>query len=106
MKNQEVPVVNRLRRFIAFLLVASMAGLGFPLPGQAAMITTDSTLAGSDDRASFASLLDRAEVRAELKARGVSADEVKARVATLTDEEAARLAARMDELPAGGDGII
>ncbi len=98
-------MADRLRRSIAFFLAVSIAGLGFPLPGQAAMITTDATLAGSD-RASFISLLERAEVRAELKARGVSAEEVKARVATLTNEEAAQLAARMDELPAGADGII
>jgi hypothetical protein len=37
---------------------------------------------------------------------GVSPADVKARVAALTDDEAAELAARIDELPAGGVSIL
>jgi len=98
-------MAGRLRRFIALFLVVSIAGFGFPVPGQAAMIATDSTMAGSN-RASITHLLDRAEVRAQLQAYGVSPADVEARIAALSDEEAARLAAGMGELPAGGDGII
>jgi hypothetical protein len=58
------------------------------------------------ERERILSVLDRAEVRAQLAARGVSPSDVKARVAALTDEEAAELASRMDELPAGGIGIL
>jgi hypothetical protein len=42
-------------------------------------------------------------VRARLQAYGVDPAQAQARVAALTDEEAARLAAQIDELPAGGD---
>ncbi len=98
-------MIAPLRRLVAALLVISIGSLGLPLPANAAMLPTESALAAGD-RARIAGLLDRAEVRAQLQARGVSADEVKARVAALTDEEAARLAARMDGFPAAGDGII
>ena len=81
------------RRFIAGLLIVSLA-----LPAQAGMIATS--------QGRMVELLDRAEVQAQLQAYGVSADEVKLRVAALTDEEAAELAAHIDNLPAGGVGII
>jgi hypothetical protein len=47
-------------------------------------------------------LLDRADVRAQLQAYGVDAADVKTRVAAMTDEEAAQLAAQLDSLPTGG----
>ena len=47
-------------------------------------------------------LLERADVQAQLQAHGVNPAEVKARVAALTDAEAAELVAKIDELPAGG----
>ncbi len=48
-------------------------------------------------------LLARDELRARLIALGVDPAYVEERLAALTPEEAQRLAARMDELPAGGD---
>ena len=41
-------------------------------------------------------------MQAQLQARGVNPTDVKARVAAMTDEEAAQVASRIDELPAGG----
>jgi hypothetical protein len=41
-------------------------------------------------------------VRARLQAYGVDPVQAQERVAALSDEEAARLAAQIDELPAGG----
>ena len=81
------------RRFVAMMLILSLA-----LPAHAGMIATD--------HGRMVEFLDRAEVKAQLQAYGVSAAEVKARVGALTDEEAAELAARMDTLPAGGVNII
>jgi hypothetical protein len=95
-------MIAKLRRLIATLLVVSIAGLGLPLPVHAGMIGTESTLA-SAERARITQFLDRTEVRKALEAQGASAAEVKARVAALTDEEAAQLAANIDGLPAGGD---
>ena len=95
-----------IRRFIASLLILSLASLGIAAPAQAAMVATDAavTLAGAE-RTRIASLLDRAEVRAQLQAYGVDAADVKMRVAALSDEEAAQLAAQLDSLPTGGSII-
>jgi hypothetical protein len=72
--------------------------ISLALPAHAGMIATD--------QGRMIEFLDRVEVQAQLQAYGVSAAEVKARVAALTDEEAAALAARIDTLPAGGVNII
>jgi hypothetical protein len=87
------------RRTMAALLILSLA---LPLPAQAGMVATESAL----ERERIAALLERADVRAQLEAYGVAPREIKARVAALSDAEAAELAARIDELPAGGVGII
>lgn len=92
-------MIPRMRRLIATLLVICIA---MPLPSQAAMVATDSALAGSQ-RAHLERLLERADVQARLESYGASAADVKARVAALSDEEAAALAAKIDGLPAGGD---
>lgn len=95
-------MIAKLRRVIASLLVISIAGLGLPLPAQAGMLGTE-VVVQSAQRDRIATFLEREDVRQQLQANGVSPAEVKARVAALTDEEAAQLAARMDSLPAGGD---
>jgi hypothetical protein len=97
----------RFRRLIARLLIVSLAGLGLPLPAQAGMVPTESAVAGVE-RARVAEFFDREDVQLQLQARGVSADQVKARVAALTDDEASQLAGRIDSLPAGGEilGIL
>jgi|SRR5262245_14399980 len=87
------------RRWIASLLILSLA---LPLPLHAGMVTTESLL----ERERIATLLERADVQAQLQAYGVSPGEVKARVAALTDAEAAQLAAQIEELPAGGASIL
>ena len=87
------------RRGLAAVLILSLA---LPLPAQAAMVTTENALRHEY----LASVLQRTEVQAQLRAYGVSVDEVRARIAALTDAEAAELAARIDELPAGGIGIV
>lgn len=95
-------MTSRLRRTIAGLLVVCMGGLSAPLPALAGIVSTDSVIAGAE-RERLAGLLERVEVQARLQSLGVDPASAKARVAALSDEEAARLAAQMDELPAGGD---
>jgi len=97
--------MNRTRRFIASLLVVSIIGLGLPPPSQAAIVATDAALAAAQ-RDRVATLLGRADVRAQLEAHGVRPADVQARVAALTDAEVAQLAGQLDRLPAGGEGII
>jgi hypothetical protein len=64
------------------------------------MLPTEAAISG--ERARLAAFLDRDEVRTKLEAHGVRAADVQARVAALTDEEASLMAARIEELPAGG----
>src|SRR2546430_8814304 len=91
-------MIARLRRLVASLLVVSIAGLGLPLPAQAGIVSTDAALA-SAERDRIASMLERADVRAQLEAYGVRAADVKASVAPLTDEEAARPAGQILTIP-------
>jgi hypothetical protein len=93
-----------LRRLLAATLIVSIAGMGLPLPAQAGMLPTQSALAGTSAHGRLASLLERREVRAQLEAYGVDPADVSARVAALSDDEAAQLASRIGNLPAGGDG--
>jgi hypothetical protein len=50
--------------------------------------------------------VERADIQARLQAHGVNPADVKARVAALTDAEAAELAANIDSLPAGGVSLL
>src|SRR5919201_1514651 len=96
--------MSQFRRFLAASLIVSMTAAGLPLPAQAGMLPTDTAIAGaSAARDRVASLLERADVRNQLEALGVNPADVKVRVASLTDDEAAQLAARIDQLPAGAD---
>jgi hypothetical protein len=57
----------------------------------------------SDARERVLAFLDREDVRGQLEALGVSSEEAKARVASLTDDEVERINGKLDQLPAGGD---
>ena len=90
-------------RFVARILVVCCAAL--PLQAGAGMIGTDQALSAAQAQAARASLsafASRADVAERLQAMGVSREAALARVAALTDAEAAQLAARIDEQPAGG----
>jgi hypothetical protein len=98
--------MTSLRRFLAATLIVSITGMGLPLPVQAGMLPTESALAGtSAARERIASALERRDVRVQLEAYGVNPADVSARIATLSDDEAAQLAERLGTLPAGGDGV-
>jgi hypothetical protein len=101
----EPQMFRSLKRLISGLLIVCLAGLGLPV--HAGMLATPAG-AGESERGQVLSILDRHEVRAGLEARGVSAAEVKARVAAMSDDEVAQLAGQLDSLPAGGDvlGIL
>ena len=91
-------MIALFRRLVACLLIVS-------LPAQAGLVSTESVAAaGSHD--GIAAFLDRADVQSRLESYGISATEVKARVAALSDVEAAQLAGKIDSLPAGGDAGI
>jgi hypothetical protein len=95
-------MIAHFRRLVASLLIACLA---LPLPARAGMVGTDAAIR-STHHERIQSVLERAEVRSQLEAHGVNPAEVQARVAALTEEEAADLAARIDSLPAGGISVI
>ena len=95
-------MLKKFRALVSTLLVVCITGLGLPLPAHSEMLPTQALTANSD-RERVASFLDREDVRLQLQAQGVNPVDVKARVAAMTDEEAAQLAAHMDSMPAGGN---
>jgi hypothetical protein len=98
-------MTGRFRRVIAGLLIVCMGGLSAPLPALAGIVSTDTVVAGAE-RERLAGMLERSEVQERLQTLGVDPANAKARVAALSDAEAAQLAAQLDELPAGGDILV
>jgi hypothetical protein len=97
-------MTGRIRRIVASFLILCLGAMSVPVPALAGIVGTDAVVAGVE-RERIAGLLDRSDVQARLQALGVDPALARARVAALTDEEAARLAAEMDALPAGGDAL-
>jgi hypothetical protein len=95
---------TRFRRFVASLLVLCLSATG-TLPAYAGIVGTEAVIAGAQS-GKVAGVLQRADVQARLQTMGVDPREVEARVAALSDEEAAQLAARLEELPAGGSDVL
>lgn len=90
--------------FVAFLL-GSFVLVGFTQSVQAAIISTEQVAAARDaqqHREKIAAALTHPEVVAQLQQFGIDQQEAQARVAALTDAEAASLAGEIDKLPAGG----
>jgi hypothetical protein len=92
-------------RCMARILVGCTFALGMPLPVSAEIVTTDQVYT-STERDRVRQFLDRADVQAQMQTLGVDPSVARARVAALTDEEAATLAGRIDQLPAGSSDIL
>jgi microcystin degradation protein MlrC len=92
-----------LIRFVSRVLVASLIWL--PLQAQAGLIATDRTVAAAAAQAGQGAAA-RAAIAAQLENLGVPGDQARERVAALTDEEAASLAARVADAPAGAGAEI
>lgn len=95
-------MTGRIRRIVASFLILCLGAMSAPVPALAGIVSTGAVVAGAE-RERLAGLLERGEVQTRLQALGVDPAQARARVAALSDEEAAQLAARLDELPAGGD---
>lgn len=98
-----------MKKFVVHCLMSAMVIVGFQQNAQAAMIATAQVAAAdtaAQVRARLASELQRADVQAALERNGIALDAAQARVAALSDAEAAALAQQVDSLPAGGDGFV
>lgn len=100
---------RRYRIYVAWPLMVLMMSLSLPMGyARAALVTTEQAIERSDaavDRAEIKSLLSRDDIKRQLAAMGVNADEAAARIDSLSDAEVAEIAARIDNLPAGQGAI-
>lgn len=99
-----------LRRHVAILLIAvfTLGSLPAAAAQTAGLVSTESALqadTASSDRQRINDVLARADVQDQLLAQGVSVDQVKDRVAALSDAEARQMADRLDAMPAGS-GVV
>jgi hypothetical protein len=96
-------------RILTYPLIALFLFTTVPLvPARAALIGTEDVLRQHDlsaGREKVARFLQRQDVREQLASFGVSPSEVDARVAALSDEEIARIAGKIDEMPAGQGAV-
>ena len=100
-------IMSQLVRPVSILVSMAVLSLSLYMPAaQAAMVSTDIILADtSTARTQLQTILLRADVQQGLLEKGVNPLDVQARVNALSDEEATQLAAQLEDLPAGGDGL-
>ncbi|KPK35968.1 MAG: hypothetical protein AMJ65_16920 [Phycisphaerae bacterium SG8_4] len=104
--------MSKLRQVVkpvSIVVIIFMLSLVVPYQScLAALIGTEmvlDTAPGLEARQQVKQILDREDVRKALRAQGISTEEAKARVDALSDAEAARLAEKLNQLPAGGDAL-
>ena len=104
--------MNKARRILTSVLISSLVFSGMAQAAPTALISTEQAAAAlqaaprSEAHARLQSALNRADLGAMLQARGVSADELRARVDALTDAEAQQMVAQIDQAPAGASDIV
>ncbi|HEY0820888.1 MAG TPA: PA2779 family protein [Rhizobacter sp.] len=100
-------MMTKPRRLLALCLALS---LGFVQSVQAVeLITAEQVVQrapSSEVQARLHATLDRSDVAAALAERGVTVEQARARVAALSDAEAAQLLAEIDKAPAGASGEL
>jgi hypothetical protein len=102
--------MNRMnwRAITVSVLSLALLNTGLISAAQAGVVETSALIHTARDThiASIQAQLARAEVRAQLERYGVAPAEVEGRLAAMSDRELATLAERMNETPAGGDGLL
>ena len=104
-------LIRQRSKSASVILITLMVLLTVPYQSVlAAMIETEATLditeKGQKARDTIKSILAREDAQAVLRAQGIDPPEARARVDSLTDAEAVRIADQIDELPAGGSFFI
>ncbi len=104
--------LRRIAKPISHFVIFAFLWLGLQLPAaQAGIVGTEiivSTAQAQQDRTQIMNLLDRKDIQEQLVSHGVTAEQAKARVDSLSDAETHTLANQLNTLPAGGDagGIL
>ena len=101
---------RRPSRMFTWFLASCLSFAGLVSSAHAGVIgaaaVADVAVVGSSSQARLDHLLDRADVVAALSERGVDPAQVRARVAALTDAEAAQLLQQIDAAPAGASDVL
>ena len=99
--------VSLWRKSSIAILSVAVLNMGFAASAQAAIVDTSAVVTTDRDAdlGAVRAQLERADVRAKLEEMGVDATVVEHRVASLNDRELHRLAADMQNAPAGGDVV-
>jgi hypothetical protein len=103
--------MSRFMRTTALVLTMAVSNAAMLSTAHAALVSTEQVAAAqavppSAARARLNAALDRADLQAALEQRGISVDQARARVAALSDAEAAQLADQIDKAPAGASDIL
>jgi len=97
------------RKSIAILIIVTFSSFSIiSAPARSAMVDTGEIFKHYQNdlsRNRIKMFIDRSEVQKHLVGWGINSEEAKARVDSLTGEEVEDIASRMDQLPAGGDGL-
>lgn len=100
-------ILRRMTKPVVHVVLLGFMSITLHIPAvSAGMVSTETVVnaqQAQQTRDRIRSTLNREDIQRALIARGVSPDQVQARVDSLTDEEAQQLVAKMDQLPAGGD---
>lgn len=96
--------MKSLKKFTTIALAALIANFSVLSTAHAGMVSTQE-VQSSQTRATVSSFMAREDVQSELTRMGVNTDDARARIAALSDEEAAQLAQQIDQAPAGS-GLI
>ena len=99
-------IFDHCRRGLARLAIALVLAATLPMGfAQAGLVPTDQviteTFGASDERARVEAFLAREDVQEQFAALGVDPAEAALRVAALSDDEVAKIAGQLDQLPAG-----
>ena len=101
--------IRRSARYVGFFMTVTMVFMTIPLQTVcAAMVGTETVLTTTQTqtaRENLIGFLEREDIEAVMTAQGINSLEAKARVDSLSDAEVMRIAEKMDQLPAGGDGL-
>ena len=104
-------LIRQRSKLLSVFLVIMMVMLSVPYQSVlAAMVETEATLAitaaGQEARNTIKTILAREDAQAVLRAQGIDPLEAMARVDSLSDAEARRIADQIEELPAGGGFFV
>ena len=98
--------MTKTMRGTAMAVLLSFSSSFIVAPAHAAIVSTEQAVAmHQQDRSELKQFFDREDIANALQAHGVSSEVAKARVDSMTEEEAQKLAAHIENAPAGA-GIV